>query len=224
MKKHIAICLALILALSAGTALAEADVTGLWYLDLGGAAAELSLDADGAYRLTVPLQEEKTGAWKLDDGFIYLDGAAAPDLATWGENTLMLGDREAFLTREKPWTYVPADPLPDAPADLFAGLWKAAYTLRDGAALPAGLTNDDTLIYIEGTKAILKGGPFGYILTDLTCENGALTCAADGLTVRLTLQQDAVLRLTTEKDGQTETRCLRLSAPDAAEAPTDAAQ
>ena len=214
MKKHIAIYLALVLALSAVLALAEADVSGLWYADLDGAVAELTLNADGTYRLAVPLQEEKTGTWKLDDGFIYLDGAAEPDLATWANGNLMLGDHMAFFTREKPWSYSPADPLPDAPADLFSGLWKAAYTLQDGAALPASLTGDNTLVYIEGAKAILKGGPFGYALVDLTLENGVFTCAADGLTVRMALQQDDCLRLTTEKDGQTETRFLLRSVLD----------
>ena len=214
MRKYIALFLALALMCAAGLTLAEADVTGLWYMDLAGAAAELSLNSDGTYRLAVPLAEEKTGTWKLDDGFIYLDGAAAPDLATWGEGTLMLGDHLAFFTREKPWAYSPADPLPDAPAELYASLWKAAYTLRDGDALPAQLTGDNTLIYIEGSKAILKGGPFGYLLTDLTFENGVFTCMADGLTVRMELQQDDFLRLTTEKDGRTETRCLLRSVLD----------
>ena len=212
MRKYIALFLALALMCAAGLTLAEADVTGLWYMDLAGAAAELTLNADGTYRLAVPLQEDKTGAWKLDDGFLYMDGAAEPDLATWGEGALMLGESEGFFTREKPWTYAPADPLPDIPADLYAGLWKAAYTLQDGAALPADRTGDNTIVYIEGAKAILKGGPFGYILVDLSFENGVFTCAADGLTVRMALQQDDFLRLTTEKNGQTETRFLLRSA------------
>ncbi len=92
MKKALALILTCVLALAILPALAETDVTGLWYADLDGAVAELSLNADGTYRLTVPLEEEKTGAWKLDNGFVYMDGASSPDLATWGEITLMLCD------------------------------------------------------------------------------------------------------------------------------------
>lgn len=208
MKKAIALFLALILALGAGLSLAETDVTGVWYADLDGAAAELTLNADGSYLLSVPMEENKTGTWKLDDGYLYMDGSAAPDLATWGENTLILGDYDGVFTREKPWVYDPADLMPDTSADLFEGLWRSAYTENNGVFLPTDYTDDDTLIYIEELKAVLKGGPFGYILADLNFENGAFTYAAGDITAKMQLQQDGFLRLTTEKDGQTETCIL----------------
>lgn len=200
MRKYIALFLALALACTAGLALTEADVVGLWYADLGGAAAELTLNADGTYRLAVPLEEEKTGTWKFDDGFVYLDGAAAPALATWGEGTLMLGDSAGFFTREKPAYYAPADPLPDAPLDLFAGYWVCRYVEVNGSPVLADYAADRTDLYIEGHSGILGGPRFGDTQVKLTFADGALTCEHAGTQVTLQIQQDGLLRLTTAPD------------------------
>ena len=198
MRKYIALFLAL--ACTAGLALTEADVVGLWYADLGGAAAELTLNADGTYRLAVPLEEEKTGTWKFDDGFVYLDSAATPALATWGENTLMLGDSEGFFTREKPAYYAPADPLPDAPLELFAGYWVCQYVEVNGSPVLADYAADRTDLYIEGTSGILGAPRFGDAQVKLTFADGALTCEHAGTQVTLQIQQDGFLRLTTAPD------------------------
>ena len=208
MKKTIALFLAIALVLSAAAALSETDISGLWYADLGGVTAELTLNADGSYHLAVPLEEEKTGTWKLDDGFVYFDGANTPGLATWDESTMILGDFAGAFTREKPRFYTTADVITDAPVSLFAGLWRSAYTVQDGAALPAGYSDDNTLIYIEETRALLKGGPFGYRIVDLTLENGALVFSDDEISVRLEMQQDAFLRLTVEREGLSEVRIM----------------
>ncbi|NLD83651.1 MAG: hypothetical protein GX637_05735 [Clostridiales bacterium] len=213
MRKYIALFLALALACTVGLALAEADVTGPWYTDLGGAAAELTLNADGTYRLTVPLGEENTGTWKFDDGFVYLDGASTPDLATWGENTLVLGDSAGFFTREKPAYYAPADPLPDAPLDLFAGYWVCQYVEVNGSPVLADYAADRTDLYIEGHSGILGGPRFGDAQVKLTFADGALTCEHAGTQVTLLLQQDDFLRLTTAPDAAA-LYLLRAAAPD----------
>ncbi len=205
-------CFAFILVFSmllVSSALAETvpNVTGDWYANLDGAAIHLSLTEDGSYAFSVPGSEQVNGAWELKDGFVYLDGDESTPLSFNGP-TLANADAGLFFTREQPEVYAPVDLLPNASVPLFAGLWRSAYTLQNGAALSAGFTEDDTLIYIEELKAILKGGPFGYRLVDLAFENGALTCAAGDMTVCMEFQQDGFLRLTTEKDGQTETRIL----------------
>ena len=218
MKKTIALFLALFLACTAGLALAEADVTGLWYADVGGAAAELSLNADGTYRLSVPLEEEMTGTWKLDDGFLYMDGSSAPDLATWGEGALILGDYDGVFTREKPWVYAPADPFPDAPLELFAGYWVCRYADVNGSPLPADYAEDRTDLYIEGHSAILGGPRFGDAQVKLTFADGALQCEKDGAQVTIQLQQDGYLRMTvTGADGTAQSLYL-LHAPTPDEA------
>ena len=216
MKKHIAIYLALVLALSAVLALAEADVSGLWYADLDGAVAELSLNADGTYRLAVPLEEEKTGTWKLDDGFIYLDGAAEPDLATWANGNLMLGDHLAFFTREKPAYYAPADPLPDAPLALFAGYWVCQYVEVNGSPVLADYAADRTDLYIEGSSAILGGPRFGDTQVKLDFADGAMQCEIGGAQVTIQLQQDGFLRLTTTGPDAAILYLLRAPTPDEA--------
>ncbi len=217
MKKHIAIYLALILVLSAGLALAEADVTGLWYFDLGGAVAELTLNADGTYRLAVPLQEEKTGTWKFDDGYVYLDDAAEPDLATWANGNLMLGDSEGFFTREKPAYYAPADPLPDAPLALFAGYWVCRYVDVDGSPVLADYAADRTDLYIEGSSGILGGPRFGDTQVKFDFAGGALKSESAGAQVTLQIQQDAFLRLTLAGPENTTLYLLRAPTPDEAE-------
>ena len=224
MRKYIALFLALIVALSAGAALAEADVTGQWYMYLGGAAAELSLNSDGTYRLAIPLAEEKTGTWKLDDGFIYLDGAAAPDLATWGEGTLMLGDNAAFFTREKPWVYAPADLFPDAPPALLNGYWVCKYVDVNGSPLPAGYAADRTDLYVEGHSAILGGPVLGDVIVKLVEQDGSLATGEDSATAAtLALQQDGLLRLTvTGSDSAPQTWYLAQASsplPDGEEEP-----
>ena len=221
MKKHIAIYLALVLALSAVLALAEADVSGLWYADLDGAVAELSLNADGTYRLAVPLEEEKTGTWKLDDGFIYLDGAAEPDLATWANGNLMLGDHLAFFTREKPAYYAPADPLPDAPLALFAGYWVCRYVDVNGSPVLADYAADRTDLYIEGSSGILGGPRFGDTQVKFDFSDGALTCQHARAQVTLQIQQDGFLRLTLAAPDASQTLYLT-SAPTPDEADNDA--
>ena len=204
MRKYIALFLALALMCAAGLTLAETDVTGLWYFDLGGAVAELTLNADGTYRLAVPLEEEKTGVWKFDDGFVYLDGAVTPDLATWGENTLILGDSEGVFTREKPAYYAPADPLPDAPPALFAGYWVCQYVEVNGSPLSADYAADRTDLYIEGSSGILGGPRFGDTQVKFEFADGAMACESAGARVTLQILQDGILRLT-------------IAAPDAAQ-------
>ena len=214
MKKYIALFLALALMCTAGLAGAETDVTGLWYFDLGGAVAELTLNADGTYRLAVPLEEEKTGTWKFDDGFVYLYGAATPGLATWGENTLMLGDSEGFFTREKPAYYAPADPLPDAPASLFAGYWVCQYVDVNGSPVLADYAADRTDLYIEGTSGILGGPRFGDTQVKFEFADGAFTCELDGTQVTLQIQQDAFLRLALAAPEPATLYLLRAATPD----------
>lgn len=213
MRKQIALFLALALMCTVGLALAEADVVGLWYADLGGAAAELTLNADGTYRLSAPLEEEKTGTWKFDDGFVYLDGAAEPDLATWANGNLMLGDSAGFFTREKPAYYAPDDPLPDAPLARFAGYWVCQYVDVNGTPVSADDVPDRTDLYIEGHSGILGGPRFGDAQVKFDFADGALTCEHAGTQVTLQIQQDGFLRLTTAPDAAA-LYLLHAAAPD----------
>ncbi|MCR4621075.1 MAG: hypothetical protein K5663_03245 [Clostridiales bacterium] len=216
MKRYIVLLLACAVMLALPTSAEEAEnpAAGVWYADAGGAAVTLTLSPDGTYTLDFPALPEfcKAGTWELRDGFVYLDGDERTPLS-FSDTALTRTDAGLRFIREPVETYAAADPLPEATADLFDGLWISAYTLPNGFVLPSD-PDDDTLVYIEKTKAILKGGPFGYILTDLAFENGAMTYSADGLSVRIELQQDGLMRLTVQKDGLSETRILTRSAFD----------
>ncbi len=201
MKKMMALLLAAALLLPAVPGLAEADaVAGSWYARMGGVTAELTLNTDGTYALSVPGGDTAAGVWVFDDGYLYLDGAAVPTMATWGENTLMLGDSAGFFTREKPAYYAPADPLLDAPLARFAGYWVCQYVEVNGTPIPADDASDRTDLYIEGHSAILGSPRFGDAQVKLTFADGALTCEHAGTQVTLQIQQDGFLRLTTAPD------------------------
>ena len=200
MNKAMALLLAAALLLAV-PGLAEADaVAGSWYAQMGGVTAELKLNADGTYALDVPGGDSATGVWTFDDGYLYMDGAAVPTMATWGDDALMMSDGSAAFTREKPWTYEPAKPVPEFPAEYFAGYWKCVCVDVDGQALPAGVTGEATDLYIEGQAVALGGPRFGDIFWNFDFDGGALTADVSGQIVTLALQEDGLLRLTLAGD------------------------
>jgi len=200
MNKAMALLLAAALLLALPS-LAEKDaVAGSWYAQMGGVTAELTLNADGTYALNVPGGDNAAGAWIFDDGYLYMDGATVPTMATWGDDALMMSDGSTTFTREKPWTYEPAEPVPEFPAEYFAGYWKCAFIDVDGQALPVAVTDEATDLYIEGTTVALGGPRFGDIFWTFDFEGGALSADVNGQIVTLVLQEDGLLRLTLAGD------------------------
>lgn len=196
MKKYIALILICALTLSLLPALAEdAALAGDWYADLEGVPAQLTLGADGTYTLAVTGKETKTGVWALREGFLYMDGSAAPGLYPVGD-LLRLADAPVFFTREKPAFYTPAEPRALEDADDFAGYWKSVYVDLQGTAVPAYTMKDETDLYVEGTSAILGGPMLGDTPVKLAFENGELTADNEGVKTRMQLQADGFLRLT----------------------------
>jgi len=209
MKKLLAILLALSLLLVPALALAEegeppADITGLWYTEVEGMVVELTLNADGTYAVAIPAQpgESITGAWAEKDGFLYFDGSDLPQINVLGTDVLKWIDYDAFLRREAPLIYAPADPLSDAPVELFTGYWQAQYVAVNGAMLFADTLGAPTEALIDGTNVALIGPLTGETVLETAYENGALTWAADGVSIALALQQDGFLRLTLGDGGE----------------------
>ena len=202
MKKWIAILLSLALLLVPTLALAEGEeaaLTGDWYGETNGLVLQLTLNTDGTYAAALVGSEQaaKTGAWALEDGFIYLDGALLPQINVLSDDVLKWTEMDVFLRREMPQVYAPAEPLPDAPLDLFAGYWRGQYVSFDGAMLFAqDALSEVVALYIEGQNVALGGDFFGNAIVEMAYSDGALSLSLDGQPLTLQLQQDGFLRLT----------------------------
>ena len=212
-KKTLALAAVLVLALCLPFAHAEEAPSPLgdWYAEIGGMPLQLTLTEDGTYTLSFPgLHDAPTqGAWELNDGFVILDGDDTAPFS-WDGDRLTRRSLGLFFTREAPALYTPAEILPDAALEQFAGAWRGAYAILDGAALPASALEDDTILYIEENAAALTGNLFGEIVAEFVHENGALSFASDGLSITLQLQQDGFLRMTVS-DGDEEMALLLTS-------------
>ena len=224
MKKLLAILLSLALLLVPALALGEeetpADITGLWYTEVEGMVVELTLNADGTYAVAIPAQpgESVTGAWAEKDGFLYFDGSDLPQINVLGTDVLKWIDYDAFLRREAPLIYAPADPLSDAPVELFTGYWRAQYVGVNGAMLFADTLGAQSAALIDGTTVALIGPLTGETVLETAYENGALTWAADGVSIALALQQDGFLRLTLATGQEAVTLYFTLVPAEAPEA------
>ena len=201
MKKLLAIVLTLALLLVPALALAEGEaaaLTGDWYGEANGLVLQLTLHEDGTYAaaLVGSAQEAKSGAWALEDGFIYLDGALLPQISVLSDDALKWTEMDVFLRREQPWVYAPADPFA-APNELFDGYWRAQYVGLDGAMLFAeDALGEVVALYIEGQNVALGGDFFGNAIVEMAYADGALSLDLDGQPLTLQLQLDGFLRLT----------------------------
>ena len=203
MKKLLAILLSfallLVPALALGEEEAPADITGLWFAEVEGMVVELTLNADGTYAVAIPAQpgESVTGAWAEKDGFLYFDGSDLPQINVLGTDVLKWIDYDAFLRREAPLPiYTPAEPVADVPLEYYAGHWEALYVGVNGAMLFSDTLGSRTAALIDGTTVALVGPLTGETVLETAYADGALTWAADGVSVALALQQDGFLRLT----------------------------
>lgn len=208
MKKLLAILLSLALLLVPALALGEeetpADITGLWYTEVEGMVVELTLNADGTYAVAIPAQpgESVTGAWAEKDGFLYFDGSDLPQINVLGTDVLKWIDYDAFLRREAPLIYAPADPLSDAPVELFTGYWRAQYVGVNGAMLFADTLGAPTEALIDGTNVALVGPLTGETVLETAYENGVLAWTSDDVSITFALQADSLLRLTLTSGGE----------------------
>ncbi len=214
MKKLLAILLSFALLLVPALALAEeeapADITGLWYTEVEGMVVELTLNADGTYAVAIPALPDAsvTGAWAEKDGFLYFDGSDLPQINVLGTDVLKWIDFDAFLRREAPLIYAPAEPLADVPVELFTGYWQAQYVGVNGAMLFADTLGSPTEALIDGTTVALIGPLTGETVLEVAYENGALSWASGDVAITLALQADGFLRLTLITGGEAVTLYL----------------
>ena len=225
MKKLLAILLSfallLVPALALGEEEAPADITGLWFAEVEGMVVELTLNADGTYAVAIPALPDAsvTGAWAEKDGFLYFDGSDLPQINVLGTDVLKWIDYDAFLRREAPLPiYTPAEPVADVPLEYYAGHWEALYVGVNGAMLFSDTLGSRTAALIDGTTVALVGPLTGETVLETAYADGALTWAADGVSIALALQQDGFLRLTLATGGEPLTLYFTLVPAEAPEA------
>ena len=171
------------------------QITGEWFADFAGLAIRLTLREDGSYTLSFPGETPKTGKWETADGLLLLDGNA--DDAIMPVNSVLYWDSADLLfSREAPQGYIPAEIFTDAKEGAFDGWWKAQFVgVGEGTILAAAL-DEDTELYIEGTKIAFTGARFGSAIADGKVASGVFAFSAGDASVKLELQSDGFLRLT----------------------------
>ena len=170
-------------------------ITGEWFADFAGLAIRLTLREDGSYTLSIPGETPRTGKWETADGLLLLDGNA-DDALMPVSGVLCWDNADLLFTREAPQCYVPAEVFTDAKEGAFDGWWKAQFVgVGEGTILAAAL-DEDTELYIEGTKIAFTGARFGSAIADGKAANGVFSFTAGDAGVKLELQSDGFLRLT----------------------------
>lgn len=168
-----------------------------WYGLSLGLPVTLALSSDGTYTLSLA-GEDRSGAWAEADGGIVLDGEETAPLYQVSDTLLWQG-MGIFLTAEPPeaGAYAPAELVKDGvTAETFNGYWQSAYVDADGAILSAHELDDKTDVYIEAPRAALGGPLFGDVAVDMAFVDGALTWSEGGVSVKMELQSDGLLRMT----------------------------
>ena len=149
MKKFVSLLLVLCLACVSAAALAEAgDLVGDWYGSLYGMAAQLTLNEDGSYVMSLA-GNEIPGNYELKDGIVYMDDDN-PDNGFVFDGTSLVNEIQGVtLTREQGNVaeIELAEVNPDAAVEDFEGDWVCKYMSMKG------MTLDITQIPLESLGA-----------------------------------------------------------------------
>ena len=149
MKKIVSLLLVLCLACLSVAALAEAgDLIGDWYGSLYGMPAQLTLNEDGSYVMSLA-GNEIPGNYELKDGIVYMDDDN-PDNGFVFDGTSLVNEIQGVtLTREQGNVaeIELAEVNPDAAVEDFEGDWVCKYMSMKG------MTLDITQIPLESLGA-----------------------------------------------------------------------
>ncbi|MBR3275008.1 MAG: hypothetical protein IKG08_00130 [Eubacterium sp.] len=179
-------------------------LSGDWYGTVQEVIICLNLNADGSYSFSVPSLTEETvdGSWSYENGQLLLDNDESQEILVTDAG-LYWPEMDADMTREKPETYVPGEPLTDAEEADFTGYWVSLYVDMDGYIIPSHFLEDDTDVYLEGNLIALGGSLFGDIAREFTLKDGAMVYENGDISIALQFLNDGMLKLTvTAADGQ----------------------
>jgi hypothetical protein len=185
-------------------------VQGEWYADMAGLPITLTLAEDGAYTLTTPGGESRTGVWEAKDGQVILDGDEDAPVLPLGEALRM---EDLLFTRTRPTVYEPAEIYADAAEGSFDGYWVSRFSAAGEGTILSSAIGEDTELYIEGTRLAANGALLGTEEYDCSFDAGALSFTTDKGTVKLELLQDGFLRLTLDGDTPAVLYLMAMSLP-----------
>lgn len=187
MKKILTAVLTLVLALSmlCGASAEAAGVTGVWYGDMYGMVATLTINEDGTYALEI-MGEAAPGAWVLEGDQLYMDkGLETEAVFTYDAAAQTLDWDGMVFGREAIEQWMPAAARADAAIEEFAGEWVAERVDAFGAVLPVADAGIEAKLAIEGSHVVLT---MFFMEEDVT-EGDAVFA-------------DGVLTLTTQNNGE----------------------
>ena len=213
MKKILVAVLALVLALSmlCGACAEAADVTGIWYGDVYGMVATLTINEDGTYALEM-MGESAPGVWVLEGDQLYMDkGTEAEGVLTVDAAAQTLNMDDVVFGREVIEQWMPAAARTDAAVEDFAGEWVAERVDAFGAVLPVADAGIEAKLSIEGAHVVLTMFFMEEDVTegDAAFADGALTLTnehnGETLTYVVSALEDGMLSCTAPMFGETVT-------------------
>lgn len=161
MKKLLAVLLSMTLLLSSlccGALAEAADITGEWYASLFGITMTMTVNEDGTYLLSLPGEEDTTGAWTLNDSSLVLDPGTDNEAAFAydGESlSANFDDVDFIFTREPVAAFEPAAARTDAALEEFAGVWGTTLIDMMGMQLEPAMAGLTLTATIDGTNVTL---------------------------------------------------------------------
>lgn len=225
MKKLISLILILCMACMLVPAMADAAVTGDWYLKtmkMGdteydaaamGYSMAMTLNEDGSVVMNVPSSGESTGTWTLDGENITVDIDGMPASGPVAEDSITLeADGQVMVfTREAPVAITVADVKAAEAAEDFYGSYTAAYidmagSMMDVAAMgyPTGVTITAEAFDVNpASEEDMFALTLGMMaLTPADMEDGALKMTSatnpEGIDAKLEMLEDGMVKLTVE--------------------------
>lgn len=185
MKKILTAVLALVMAMSMmfGACAEAAGVTGVWYGEMYGSVAILTINEDGTYALEM-MGETMPGTWVLEGANLYMDkGTEAEGVFAYDEAAQILNMADAMIFgREEIQQWAPAAVKADAAVEAFAGEWVAERVDAFGAVLPVADAGIEMKLSIEGSHVVMTMVFIEEEVTeaDAVFADGALTMSVEG--------------------------------------------